>query len=156
FFYRVAQAPACRGLLFDRRDDPSRCRDADVGHDQQLFARVERVDVDRAALARRRFRLRRNLIEPLNDLLLGFGETFANTIEKTHYVTSVFCGRSISSSTAAAALRLPASTSPICFESGTSPPGFRPSASAAVVVFTPSATIFMPATTSEIGRPCAS
>ena len=54
---QIAQARAVARLRLDRGDDPVGGGDADVGRDQQLLERVDRLDVDRrasAARARRR------------------------------------------------------------------------------------------------------
>ena len=139
---------------------------ADVGRDQQLFERLERLDVDRPRPALGRVGAADDVVEAVDDLLLGAGEAVANPAEDTHRRrsysrdrsrSSARCGRSISASTAArtsdaalehrrhlrrdrqldavAARRAPAPRRSSC---------------------TPSATIFMPATTSARRRPRAS
>ena len=52
--------------------------DADVGRDQQLFERLDRLDVDRTRPLLRLVRAADDLVEPLDDLLLGAGETLAD------------------------------------------------------------------------------
>src|SRR5262249_20840726 len=66
------------------------------------------------------------------------------------------CGRSMSTSTAVRTSQRPSSTADICVAIGSSTPWRAPSASAADVVFTPSAIIFMLARISFKCRPRAS
>ena len=80
----ISQALAACGLLLDGHDNAIGRRDADVGHDEQLFERLDGIDVDRTPFALGRLRLRDQLIEPLDDLLCGFGETFPDPIKEPH------------------------------------------------------------------------
>ena len=80
-----------------------------------------------------RLGLRDELVEPFDDLLLGFGEPFADAIEKTHYVIPVRFSAGEASAPRRPRRRcdcrpaLPPSASAI----GSSTPCLRPSASAA-------------------------
>ena len=77
----IAQARAVRDSRLDRGDDPIGRRDADVGGDQQLFERLERLDVDRTRAPLRLVGLADDLVEAVDDLLLGAGETLADAAE---------------------------------------------------------------------------
>ena len=103
-----------------------------------------------------------DLVEALDDLLLGARETLADPAEETHPAN---LSRSpLRPAAGAASARRPpcahrcgrSSTSAICVAIGSSTPYRAPSASAAPVVVTPSATIFMPARISCSERPRAS
>jgi hypothetical protein len=59
---------------------------ADVGGDQQLFERLDRVDVDFARAPLRCVRELDDLVEPLDDLLLRACEAVLDPSEKTHRV----------------------------------------------------------------------
>src|SRR5262249_13991509 len=77
-FDQVAEARAVTGLCLHGRDDGCRRRHAEVGGNQQLFERVERVDVERARSLLGRVGTADDLIELLDDLLFGAGKTLAN------------------------------------------------------------------------------
>ena len=64
-------------------DDPLGGGDADVGGDQQLFERLDRVDVDRAAALLRRVGLLDDLLEAADDLLLRAGQALAKPVKKS-------------------------------------------------------------------------
>ena len=80
----IAQALAAARRLLHRRDDPIGRRHADVGRDQQLFERVERLDVDRPRSALRLVGAADDLVEALDDLLFGAGQALADAAEDPH------------------------------------------------------------------------
>ena len=145
------------------RDDALSGWQADVGGYEQLFERVDRFDIHRAGTAVGRIGAAGNLLEPPDDLLRRSRQPLANSAQKTHGFRfyhpgsgSARCGRTISSPNASRALRRPLSTWAICVVIGSSMPARSPSASAASVVRTPSATIFMPPMMAGSDRPRAS
>src|SRR5207249_3555929 len=156
----VAQARPVSASAPDRVDDPVRRGDADVRRDEQLLERVERFDVDRPRPPLPLVSEAHEVVEAFGDLLLRAGEAFPETTENGHrnypVSASARCRRSTSAPTAERTSDRPASTSAICATIGSSTPCLAPSAIAAPVVRTPSATIFIPARTSDSERPRAS
>ena len=82
---QIAQARAVARLRLDGGDDPLGRGDADVGRDQQLFERLDGLDVDRPRAPLRRVGAADDLVEALDDLLLGAGEALANAAEEAHH-----------------------------------------------------------------------
>src|SRR6185295_2729739 len=80
----LAEARRPRGLLLHRGDDSRRRGDADVGRNQQLLERVERIDINRAGAAFRLVRLADNFVEALDDFLFGAGKTLADAAKEVH------------------------------------------------------------------------
>src|SRR5262249_59524204 len=87
--HEVAQAGAIARLRLDGGDDAIGGGDADVGRDQQLLERVDRIDVDRARALVRRIGHSHDLVEAIDDLLLGAGKTIADTGKDVHGRTLV-------------------------------------------------------------------
>ena len=86
-FDEIAKARAVARPGPDGRDDPIGGGDADVGRDQQLLERVDRLDVDRPAAPFRGVGDLDDLVEPLDDLLLGAGEAVAQAGKDAHGVS---------------------------------------------------------------------
>ena len=154
---RLSPSPVC---CLDGGDDPLGRGDADVGRDQQLLERLDRVDVDRPSLRARRVRpagrsrrtARRSaawfwtaLREGDRKIPFDLRRLPVRPLRPQHQLLDAprrRCGagehlRHLRGDRQLDAVR-------------------APSASAASVVRTPSATIFMPARTSASGRPRAS
>jgi hypothetical protein len=81
---QVAQAGAVARPRLHRGDDAVGGGNTDVRGDQELFERLDRVDVDRARPLLGRICNTDELIEPFDYLLGGAGETFANASQETH------------------------------------------------------------------------
>src|SRR6185295_2282226 len=62
---------------------------AQVRADQQLLERVEGLDVHGSRTPLRRVGDTNDLVEPLDELLLGAGETCLQSIEKAHPIESI-------------------------------------------------------------------
>src|SRR5437667_209253 len=73
--------PAAR---LDGGDDTAGGGNADIGGDQQLFERVDRVDVDRPRPPLGLVGEAHELLEAVGDLLLGARETFADASKNAH------------------------------------------------------------------------
>ena len=142
-------------------DDELGRRQTDVGRDQarpraprvSRARRRDRRPGPRAAVSRRRgvSIAAGDVAEPLADLPRSLGEAGREADRRTtprsahsRRRLSSRCGRTISSPTASRGCLRPASTSSICVAIGQLDAQRAPSASAAVVVRTPSATIRMP------------
>ncbi len=78
----IAQALPVAGARRHRRDDAGGRRHADVSRDQQLFERLDGVDVDRTRPPLALVRRANELVEPRGDLLCGAGEAFAYATKK--------------------------------------------------------------------------
>src|SRR5262249_30096803 len=118
----VAKTPAGLTPFPHRVGNPVRRSDADISRDQQLFERLDRVDVDDP---RRVVCAPDDLVEPLDDLLLGPPEAFAEPAEDTHCLpvsASARWRRSISASTAVRTSECPSRTAAICVAIGSSTP----------------------------------
>ena len=130
--HEIAQARAVARLCRDGGDDAVGGGDADVGRDQQLFERVDRVDVDGTRPPLRRVGEADDLVEALDDLLFGAGKTLADPAEQppsrltrltdSPVSASARWRRSISASRAVRTSDRPASTSAICVAIGSSTP----------------------------------
>ena len=81
----IAQALAPPRARADRLDDLVGGGDADVGHDQQLFERLERLDVNRARPLLRRVGALDQRLESFGELLRGARQALLQLVEKTHY-----------------------------------------------------------------------
>jgi hypothetical protein len=68
------------GTTSDSRDDALGGGDADIGRDQQLFERFDRIDVDRTGTLFRRVGLLDDLFKAADDLLLRASQTLAKAI----------------------------------------------------------------------------
>ncbi len=84
--HQIAKAFACLRSLLHGRDDAVGGGNADIGRDQQFFERVDRVDINRTASPLGLVRPADDVVEAVDDLLLGPGEAFANAAEETHPV----------------------------------------------------------------------
>src|SRR5262249_31781072 len=80
----ISQTRRPGGPLLDRLEDTGRRRNADVGRQQELFERVDCFDIDGARALPWIVGLSDDLIETIANLLLGSGETVAETTEETH------------------------------------------------------------------------
>ena len=93
-FDQIAQALAAPRAAAHRLDDLVGGGDADVGHDQELFERLERVDVNRARSLLRRVGALDQRLEAFGELLRGARESRLQLVEETHLVdcTGRRCG----------------------------------------------------------------
>ena len=82
--HEIAQAFAAARPRFDGADDAVGRGDADVRGNQQFFERVDRIDIDRPRAPLRLIRAADDFLEPVDDLLLGAGETLADAPEDAH------------------------------------------------------------------------
>ena len=81
---QIAQTRAVARFGLDSSDDPIGGGDADVGRDQQLFERLNGLDIDRTRSAFRLVGALRDLVEPIDDLLRRTREPLTDTFKKTH------------------------------------------------------------------------
>src|SRR6185369_936296 len=103
----IAKAFRPAGAIANGAHDLLRSGDADIGGNQELFERLNRVDVDRAHALFLGIGALHNLIEPVDDLLFCSGQPLAKAIKKScqpitynlspDYPTSARCGRSMRS-----------------------------------------------------------
>jgi hypothetical protein len=82
--HQIAEALAAARACFHGADDPIRRRDTNVRGDQQLLERIDRIDIDRSGSALGLIRATDDFVKPLDDLLLGAGETLADAAEDVH------------------------------------------------------------------------
>src|SRR5688572_1683700 len=177
---QFAEALATAGPAAHGGDDLLGGGNAYVRREQQFFERLNRVDVNFPGFRTARVFPLNDFVEAIDNLLLGAGETLAEPVKKSQiqtpksqttsyrlpatssqlpadsYPASARWGRSIRSYSAVRASLRPASSSATWAVIGSSTPWRAPSASAAPVVRTPSATIFIPDSTSSSDRPRAS
>ena len=82
--HEIAEAFAAARAGTDGRDDPSGGRHADVGRNQQLLERFNRLDIDLPCATRPGVSTLHDLVETTNDLLLGATQTLAQAVKKCH------------------------------------------------------------------------
>ena len=81
----VAKAFAMARARADRVDDALGGGEADVSRNQQLFERLDGVDINRPATLLLAVGLLDDLLEAADDLLLGAREAVAKLVEKSQY-----------------------------------------------------------------------
>src|SRR4029077_13640629 len=81
--HEIPEAFAVTRARADGVDDPLGRRKPDVGGDQQLFERLDRVDVDRASALLLGVGLLDDLFEAADDLLLGPREAVTKFVKKS-------------------------------------------------------------------------
>src|SRR5688572_20490064 len=83
--HEIAQALATPSTSSDGVDDALGRGDADVGRDQQLLERFDRVHVHRPRALLGTVGLLDDLFEPTDDLLLRAGKPFTKAIKKSQH-----------------------------------------------------------------------
>ena len=82
--HEIAEAGAVARLDLNRGDDPVGGRDAEVGRDEQLFERVDGLDVHGTGTLLGRVGGPDDLVEAINDLFGGAREPLADAAEESH------------------------------------------------------------------------
>ena len=86
---QLAQAFAAARAVADRGDDLLGGGDADVGRNQQLLERLDRIDVDLSGVRPARVGALDDLVEPVDNLLLRAGQPVTKPIKKSQVPTPV-------------------------------------------------------------------
>jgi hypothetical protein len=81
---QIAQARAVALPGLHRGEDTIGGGDADVRGNQELLERLDRLDVNRPRSLLGRIGAADDVIEPIDNLLGGAGEAFAEAVEKCH------------------------------------------------------------------------
>src|SRR5438093_519008 len=82
--HQIAQARSVARPPLDGGDNPIGRGHPDVGRDQHFLERFDGVDVNRSGSAIRLVGAAHDIVEPIDDLLLGAGKTVAEAVQDAH------------------------------------------------------------------------